>query len=83
MHSGSRRRERESDTGFLHIYMQWKVQVVSPSFKRVADSEQSLRQSLEKNTEDKHKVNEYEQEERERKPPLNCVIPSNWEGGGR
>ena len=66
MHSRSRQRERESDTGFLRIYMQWKVRVVSPSFKREADSERSLWQSLEMNTEDEHKVNEYEQEEREK-----------------
>ena len=66
MHSGSRQRERESGTGFLRIYMRWKVRVVSPSFKRVADSEQSLWQSLEMNTEDEHKVNKYEREEKEK-----------------
>ena len=37
-----------------------------PSFKRVADSEQCLWQSLEMNTEDKHKVNKYEREEKEK-----------------
>ena len=66
MHSGSRRSERESDTGFLRIYMQWKVRVVSPSFKRLADSEQSLWQSLKTNAEDEHKVNGYEREEKEK-----------------
>ena len=46
--------------------MQWKVLVVLASNKRDADSEQSLWQSLKMNTEDEHKVNEYEQEEREK-----------------
>ena len=82
MHSGSSQSERESGTGFLRIYMQWKVRVLSPSFVKIADSEQSLRQNLETNTEDEHKVNEYEREEKEREPPPNCVIPSNREGGG-
>ena len=80
MHSELRQRERESDTSSLRIYMQWKIRVVSPSFKRVADSERSLWQSLETNTKEEHKVNKYKREEREREPPPNCVIPSNREG---
>ena len=37
-----------------------------PSFKKEADLEQSLWQSLEMNTKDEHKVNKYEREEKEK-----------------
>ena len=65
MHSGSWRSERERNAGFFCLYLRWKVRVL-PSFKRETDSEQSLWHSLETNTENKHKVNRYEREEKEK-----------------
>ena len=48
----------ERGTGFLRIYMQWKVRVRSPPFSTIVDLEQSFSKSPETNTEDEHKVNE-------------------------
>ena len=58
-------KERESRACF-RLYVEWKVRVVSPSFRSETDSEQSLWHSLETNAEDEHTVNKYDREEKEK-----------------
>ena len=58
-------KERESRACF-RLYVEWKVRVVSPSFRSETDSERSLWHSLESNAEEEHKVNKYDREERKK-----------------
>ena len=48
----------------------------------LSDLEQRIPKSPEQNAEEEHKVNKYEQEEQEENRCCDCIIPSNWEGGG-